>query len=138
MIKDFRVEVDEAISAGETALVSLRQSKKYLESAGNWGLLDVFGGNTVTGLIKHMKLNNANGCLYRAKADLSRFRRELDDIDEYIPDLEVGGFLTFADFFFDGLLADILVQSKIGEMKRQINDAINKTEQLINRLKQYR
>lgn len=135
---NFNKELNEAIRAGETALFSLKAAKKQLNSASNWGLLDLFGGGNVSGLIKHMKVNNANNCLYRAKADLTSFRRELSDIDTYIPDLEVGAFLTFADFFFDGLLADIIVQSKIKDMKRQVEDAINKTEQLLARLKGYR
>lgn len=135
---DFDREVREAIHAGETALMSLKEAKKSLESAGNWGLLDIFGGRNVSGLLKHMKLSNAQSNMQRAKADLSRFSRELDDIDEYIPNIEVGGFLTFADFFFDGLIADIFVQSKIGEMKRQVNEAISKTEEILRRIKNYR
>lgn len=135
MAYDYNKEVKEAIYAGERALSSLIQAKKYLSSASNWGLLDLFGGNTITGLFKHMKLNNANNCLYTAKADLKRFRDELDDIDEFIPDVQVGGFLTFADFFFDGLLADVIVQSKIGEMKRQVDEAIRNTESIVRRLK---
>lgn len=132
---NYQKELNEAIYAGEAALKSLRQSQKYLNSAGNWGLLDIFGGKNTSGLIKHLKLNSANNCLNQAKADLRRFRQELDDIDDYIPDMELGGFLTFADFFFDGLLADIFVQSKIGEMKRQVNDAIVRVESILRRLR---
>lgn len=132
---DFYRELDEAIVAGERALGSLHDAKKYLNSASNWGLLDIFGGDTFSGLFKHMKISKANNCLYQAKSDLNRFRKELDDIDDYIPDFEVGGFLVFADFFFDGLIADIFVQSKIGEMKRQVEDAIGKTEEMVRRLK---
>lgn len=128
-------EINEAIRAGEIALGSLYEAKKYLHSAGNWGLLDILGGNTFTGLFKHMKISSANNCLYQAKIDLKRFKEELDDVDEYIPDVEVGGFLSFADFFFDGLLADVLVQSRIGEMKRQVDSAITKTERIVGRLK---
>jgi len=136
-MSDFNKEVKEAIHAGETALMSLKEARKQLNSASNWGLLDLFGGHSVSGLIKHMKINNANNCMYKAKADLCRFSRELDDIDEYIPNIDVGGFLTFADFFFDGFIADIFVQSKIGGMKRQVNEAISKTESLLSRLRSY-
>jgi len=132
---DYRKEVNEAIHAGEVALCSLREAKNYLNSAGNWGLLDLFGGHNFSGLVKHIKLSKANNCLYKAKTNLKRFSNELDDIDEYIPDVEVGGFLTFADFFFDGLLADILVQSRIGDMKKQVNDAVNKVETILKKLK---
>lgn len=43
-------------------------------------------------------------------------------------EMEVGSFLSFADFFFDGFVADYLVQSKI-------SDAIYKVEQIMNELK---
>ena len=134
MTYDYK-EINEAINAGERALMSLKDARKYLQSAGNWGLLDLFGGHSVTGLIKHMKLNTANNCLYVAKSDMMKFRRELEDVDEYIPDVQVGGFLTFADFFFDGLLADVLVQSRISDMKRQVDSAIAKTETIVRRLR---
>lgn len=132
---DFRTEVNQAINAGEAALISLRAARNYLNSASNWGLLDIFGGRNFSGVVKHLKISKANNALYKAKTDLNRFRKELDDIDDYIPDLEVGGFLTFADFFFDGLLADIIVQSKISEMKHQIDDATRNTEEILRRLR---
>ena len=138
MDSNFQKELNEAIYAGETALKSLKDARKYLDSAGNWGLLDIFGGNGFTGVFKHLKLSNANNCMQNAKNDLRRFARELDDIDEKIPNIEIGGFLTFADFFFDGLIAGIYIQSKIGDMKNQVNEAIRNTEELLVRLKNYR
>ena len=46
-------------------------------------------------------------------------------------------FLTFADFFWDGALADILVQSRIHECRNRVNDSINKIERIIRELKRY-
>lgn len=37
-------EISEAIQAGNEALRCLENAKDYLDSAGNWGLLDIFGG----------------------------------------------------------------------------------------------
>lgn len=71
-----------------------------------------------------------------AKSDLKRFQRELKDVN--IPldlRMEVGSFLSFADFFFDGFVADYLVQSKISEAKEQVSDAIIRVEQILNELK---
>lgn len=34
--------------------------------------------------------------------------------------MKVGSFLSFADFFFDGFVADYLVQSKISDVKEQV------------------
>ena len=44
-------EVIEAIDAADNALNHLRSARRYLDSAGNWGLLDMFGG----GLMKNIK-----------------------------------------------------------------------------------
>ena len=49
--------------------------------------------------------------------------------------MEVGSFLSFADFFFDGFVADYLVQSKISEAKEQVSDAIIRVEQILDELK---
>lgn len=137
-MKDMTVEVYEAIDAGEKALGSLKQAQKYLNSAGNWGLFDVLGGNLITGLVKHSKMHDASKCIDQARHDLRRFQRELDDVDSYIPDVQIGDFLTFADFFWDGFVADILIQSKISNGKKQVAEAIGRVEAILCQLKKYR
>ncbi len=84
---------------------TLREAQRQLNSAGNWGLLDIFGGNTSSGLMKHMKVNNASRCVEDARRDLATFRDELGDIRD-IENLhvDIDGFLTFADFSLIGLL----------------------------------
>jgi len=129
-------ELREAIAAGEKALRSLKDARKSLGSARNWGLFDMLGGRTLSGLVKHAKIGDAKSSLNRAKADLDRFSRELSDVrDIQNLDIEIGDFLTFADFFFDGFLADIMVQSKIRQAQDRIDDAINRVETLLYRLK---
>ncbi|MCR5503741.1 MAG: hypothetical protein K6F53_12155, partial [Lachnospiraceae bacterium] len=56
-----------------------------------------------------------------------RFSKELRDVSGY-SSIHINDFLTFADFLFDGFLADVLVQSKISEAKRQCDDAISRVE----------
>ena len=135
MTYDLNKEIQEAINAGERALVSLNEAQGYLNSAGNWGIVDILGGGLITDLIKHSKLNNAGQCMETAKLDLRQFQQELDDVDDYLPNIQVGDFLVFADFFFDGLIADVFVQSKIGEAKEQVSEAIFRVESIVNRLK---
>ena len=53
----------------------------------------------------------------------------------YNRDLEIGDFLMFADFFFDGLIADLMVQSKIRRCQDNIDDAIYRVENLLRRLR---
>ena len=75
----------------------------------------------------------------RAKADLNRFSKELSDVrDLQGLNIEIGDFLTFADFFFDGFLADILVQSKIRQAQDRIDDAIYRVESVLRQLRNYR
>lgn len=132
-------EVREAIRAGKRALESLKEAQRQLNSAGNWGLVDIFGGNTISGLMKHMKVNNASRCVDDARRDLAIFRDELGDIRD-IEDLhvDIDGFLTFADFFFDGFAADIFVQSKIRRGQQQVQEAIRRVEEILRDLRNNR
>lgn len=70
-----------------------------------------------------------------ARARLLDFQQELKDVELPLDlRMEVGGFLSFADFFFDGLIADYLVQSRIGEAREQVEDAIYQVTQLLEHL----
>ena len=132
-------EISEAIEAGERALRSLKDAKNSLSSARGWGMFDILGGKGLSGLIKHVKIGDAKSSLNRAKADLNRFSRELDDVrDIQGLNIEIGDFLTFADFFFDGFLADIMVQSRIRQAQDNLDNAIFRVEQVLNRLRNYR
>ena len=135
MAYEVEKEVREALHAGEQALMSLQEAQRYLNSAGNWGIVDILGGGLITDLIKHSKMNNAQQCMETAKQDLRQFQQELDDVDEYLPNIKVGDFLTFADFFFDGFITDIFIQSRISDSKKQVAEAIFQVESIVNRLK---
>ena len=130
------LEIREAINAGERALRSLQDAKSSLDSARGWGILDILGGRGLSGLIKHVKIGDARSSLDQAKADLECFSRELSDVREIQGlDIEIGDFLTFADFIFDGFLADIMVQSKIRQAQDQIDYAIDRVQSMLGRLR---
>jgi len=129
-------EINEAIDSGERALVSLHAAQEKLNSARNWGIFDMLGGGLFTDIIKHSKMNDAASYLEEAKRDLLVFQKELQDVQSTIDlRVDVDGFLTFADFFFDGIIMDYVVQSKIAEARRQIEQAIPLVEELVNDLK---
>lgn len=52
-------EKREAIEAGQRALRSLQKARENLNSAGNWGLVDMFGGGFFTTMLKHSKIDQA-------------------------------------------------------------------------------
>ena len=133
-----RKEVREAVQAGERALQSLYAAREQLTSAKNWGLFDIFGGGFFASMIKHSKLDGASASLEEARYHLQIFQRELSDV--CIPQelhINVNGFLSFADFFLDGLIADYLVQSRINDAREQVDDAIERVEMLLGDLKSY-
>ena len=134
-----RQEVREAIEAGEQALASLQAASRQLNGARNWGIADLLGGGFFTGLFKHQRIKDASEYIEEAKQDLQVFERELRDVTVLPSDMkiQVGNFLVFADFFFDGLVADYLVQSSINEARSQVAETIYRMETLLGNLRQY-
>ncbi len=118
-------EVREAIDAGMRTRQYLQQALRELESAQGFGFADMLGLDLIGGIGKHMKLAGARQQMELARNQVAVFQKELQDVNYALElNLEVGGFLTFADFFLDGILADVLVQSKIGELKRQVENGL--------------
>lgn len=133
---DYQREVNEAIQAASQALRSLQQAKESLNSAGNWGIWDMLGGGLISTFVKHSKMEDAERLVQQARSDLKRLQKELMDVDTVAEfHIETGDFLSFADYFFDGLIADWLVQSRINEAKRQVDNAIQKVEEVLRRLR---
>jgi len=129
-------ERQEAIRAGERALDSLKETEYYLGGARLWGIVDIFGGKGISGILKHSKIRTAARSMEQAKADLRVFQKELKDVRAIGGlNIDIGGFLTFADFFFDGIIADYLVQSKINNARKQVAEAIAQVEEILEHLR---
>ena len=96
--------------------------KNRIQEAPNWIMLPL------------LHLNRFGDKVYGSA--MKRFQKELMDVDN-IPEfrIETGDFLTFADYFFDGIVADWLVQSKINDAKRQVDNAIVKVNYIMGQLK---
>ena len=128
-------ERQEAILAGESALVSLKRAKAELNAARGWGIYDILGGGMISTMIKHGKVDKARRYVEDAKWELQRFSRELRDIPYYGgTDLGIGDFAMFADIFFDGMLADFYVQTKINTARNQVDNAIRRVENILRQL----
>lgn len=128
-------EIEEAIAAANRVLMNLREADGSLESAGNWGIWDMLGGGMFTTWFKHSRIDDARKALDNAKNSLRSLRKELLDID--IPadfKLDIGEFITFADYLFDGFFVDWMVQSKIREAQDKVREAIRRVESLRSRL----
>ncbi len=128
-----RKELLEAIGTGDTAQRSLERVRSELQSAENWGTWDMLGGGTISTWAKHSQIDSAKQQAQVAQRHLRRFREELADADQrlHVSLDEIGGFSTFADYFFDGLIADWVVQSKIQNASEACRAAISKVASAI-------
>ena len=138
-----RREVQEALSAGRSAETALSAVLDSLDSAEDWGTWDMFGGGLLSTIAKHGHLDDAQAGIGYAQQCLSRFRTELADVQRMdVPQVYIGDFATFADYFFDGLFADWYVQSRIhdaqdgvSEVHMRVLDALRRLEEMDRGLK---
>lgn len=131
-MNDLQREREEAIEAGERAMDSLKEARSYISSAKGLGVWDILGGGSFVTFFKHMKIDKARQAIDRARYDLQDFSRELRDIRTNL-DIDIGDFLTIFDLM-DNFFADIVVQSRLSDAGRRIDDAIYKVEQCLRRL----
>lgn len=129
------VQVNEAISLTNQLIGEVENAERSLSSARNWGFLDVLGGGFVVDLIKHSKLNQASNSMNQVNYLMQKLQHCLGSIQmpgDYT--MNVGGFATFADFLFDGAIADIYMTSKIMGSLDEVRKLKNKLYELKARL----
>ena len=116
-------ELEEAISAGENAKRLLGQVQNDLDSARNWGTWDMLGGGLIATMAKYDRLDSAQSSIQAAQRALSDFRTELADVSRLqVPNIQIGEFATFADYFFDGIFSDWYVQSSIKTAQEGVSE----------------
>jgi len=116
-------EVEEAIHAGKKALSCADSAVHSLESAMGWSTYDLIGGDLIADIAKHEKLHQAEAHAQALNLELHRFRAELADIRIYdSPDIAMDSFTRFADFFLDGLLADLVARDHIQRSKTSVEE----------------
>jgi len=114
----------------------LERAANSLNSAESWGTWDILGGGALSDMAKYSHIDEAVQYIEEANGKLGRFRRELADVDITIDvNVNISSFDRFADYFFDGLIADWNVQSKIKDSKHSVDTVINHVKTVISGLK---
>ncbi|MCH5289914.1 MAG: hypothetical protein J1E32_08390 [Treponema sp.] len=129
------IQVNKALSLTDQLISCLDEAERQLSSARNWGFLDVLGGGFFVDLIKHSKLNNAKSTMDKVSYLMGELQRVMGGIA--IPSdyrMEIGGFATFADFFFDGGIVDIYMTAKIMSSLSEVRKLRDKCYDLKSRL----
>lgn len=130
-----RTELTEALAAGQSAALSLAAVRKSLESAAGWGVWDMMGGGLLSTMAKHSHMDQAKEHAHQAEQALRRFHRELQDVQAQLDlHLQLDGFLRFADYFFDGLIVDWSVQSRINSSRQAVGQAEQRVSEMVARL----
>lgn len=130
-----RKEIREALGAGQAALETTNHILASLDSAEGWGTWDLMGGGLLSDMAKHSHLDKAQQQVEHLQVQLRRLKTELTDVTIHADmQISIEGFLSFADYFFDGLFADWAVLSQIKQSKTQVQDTKSQIEQVISRL----
>lgn len=128
-------EILEAKIAGNRVLDGLNEALEYLSSAEGWGTWDLLGGGLLSDLVKHSNIDRAKEEIEKVQSLLRQFKIELTDIriDSDII-IETEGFAKFADFFFDGLIADWFMQSRINESQDSVSKVKGQVLSILEKL----
>ena len=129
-------EIREAQSVGRDALRATDEVLSELRSAEDWNDWDMFGGGgLITHMAKHDHLDEAQANVMALQGMLRKFKTELADINiQADMQVNIDGFLRFADYFFDGLFADWAVGDRISESQSSVMSVRQKIEQAMNKL----
>lgn len=129
-------ETKEAIQAGDRARSKLSMAEEKLRSARNWGTYDMLGGGMIATHVKHNRIEEARSIMHEAQHALRMFEKELADLNwrSGAGDVEMGGFLSFADYFFDGFLTDWIVQGRINEALDKVTRGLGEVSGQLSRL----
>ncbi|MCM8901557.1 hypothetical protein KVG29_10030 [Caldicoprobacter algeriensis] len=128
-------EIMEALEAANAAIDGLERVLSCLNSASGWGTWDIIGGGILSTAIKHSYIDGAKTAVSQVQYQLRRLERELMDVGSFQHlNIDIGSFATFADFFFDGLIADWVVQSRISQSRENAFRVLRQVENIKQRL----
>ena len=129
-------EIKEAISAGYSARSTADRILSELEDADGWNTWDILGGGgIITHMAKHSHLDEAQDLVQELQSQLRRFKTELADVQiSANMQVNIDGFLRFADYFFDGLFADWAVGDKISQSMNSVSSTKSQISRTLDRL----
>ena len=107
-------ELREAIHASGNVISTSNNALSELTDAKNLGVWDMLGGGLLVTMAKRDHMAKAQTKINEMNYSLKRFSKELEDVNMYLTtDIEIGNYMSFADYFFDGFFMDMMVQNKI-------------------------
>lgn len=130
-------ELSEAHAAGQKALRVLRDAEDKFKSAKGWSTYDMLGGGMISTHMKHSRMDEAQRLVQQSNHALRTLHRELKDVEKLAANTElvsVSGGLKFADYFFDGLIADWMVNNKINASIGEVTKSSSQVRKIVSKL----
>ncbi|MED4128706.1 hypothetical protein [Shouchella miscanthi] len=128
-------EIKEATEVGQKAKQALKSTIFSLNKASDWSTFDLFGGGFLTTAMKHSHVDDAKALIHQVQRHLRQFEEELKDVNQFTSfQIELTGFLTFADYFFDGFIVDWMVHGKIKDSHEQAVTLLAEVETTLSQL----
>lgn len=137
-LKGQHKEIGEAQSAGQHVQKTIADILEALDSAHGWAEFDVWGnGGIITTYQKHNHLDHAQEMLHGLQNDLRNFQTELADVNKSIDfEVQIIGFLRFADYFFDSFFVDLSVLDRIDHSLEKVSEVRKQVSQVMYHLAQ--
>ena len=130
-------EINQAIEATIPIKENLEKIYSKLNSAENWGTFDLLGSGLLATAFKHSNIDDAKSLISKTQFDIENLMNELKDVDINLNiknTIDIDGFYTFSDYFFDGLIFDFIVQEKISKSKNHIKLIMTNVSRLKSQL----
>lgn len=127
--------ITEALNAGKKCLATISEIISEMKNAQHWGKWDMYGGRgRQAGYRKHSSIDRAKNLANIANHELRKFMRELQESGEYVEGFQINieGFSSFMDMFFDNLITDWIMQQKIVNSLNMMHSNHDKIARILN------
>lgn len=132
------IEVTDVLQLGNALRWQLHHIMEILQSARNWGRMDLIGGGSISSALKRVRMEETRKALAELDVILGYFRKKFREtpVVSKISYEEWGNDLFAADFLLDGFVIDALVQVDIVDCQAEMERLYEQTEMICKSLRQ--
>ena len=133
-------ELREAVAAGREALNLADTILMELARAADAASFDAMGGGLLTDIYKYNRMDKAQQNIQQLQRALRRFNTDMRQARPLVTvDMPgQGSMLRFADFFYDGLVVDLMAYSQINKSRREVTRVADQVRTALQQLDQSR
>lgn len=128
-------ELKEALDAGHHVYELIDGARERLGSAQSWGVYDMVGGGIISSVIKHERIDEAQQKISEIQLEVMRFKKEVEDVGNIsLTNIDISASLSAFDIYFDNIISDVMVQSKISRTLNDVHDFARHIRELNDKL----